>query len=104
LGLEDAFKCLTSRKSRNDVTGVLLLSDGWDNGYFNGDINNVKKFQKKWENHLKNEEFTLHCFGYGNDHDSTLMEFISSSYNGNFYYVKDLDTISDVFIDCLGLL
>jgi len=95
---------MLNRKSKNDVTGVLLLSDGCDNTNFHKDTNNVTKFQKKWENKLKNEEFTVHCFGYGNGHDSNLMEFISNSYNGNFYYVKDLDTISDVFIDCLGLL
>ena len=103
-GLENAFELMTKRKSRNDITGVLLLSDGEDNSYFKNDTSKVTIFQQAWAERLKNEEFTIHCFGYGNKHDSTLMEFISNTYNGNFYYIKDLETVSDVFIDCLGLL
>merc|ERR1712170_158645 len=79
-GLDTCFNSVIQRKTRNQVTGVLLLSDGQDNQYFNND----------------------HSFGYGDDHDETLLNKIAQKRGGNFYYVQDIELVSDNFIDCLG--
>lgn len=100
-GLERCFQLILDRKTKNEVTGVFLLSDGQDNCYFQ-DHSKINVFYDKWSKEMKNEDFTVHTFGYGNNHDDDLMNKIAKKWNGNFYYVKDLDTIFDVFVDCMG--
>ena len=41
-------------------------------------------------------------FGYGNDHDSELMTWISDKKDGNFYFIEDVKKVGVCFIDCLG--
>lgn len=53
---------------------------------------------------MSKDPFTLHSFGYGDDHDANLLEQISKKQKGNFYYVQDIELVSDNFIDCLGSL
>jgi len=101
-GLETCFNSVINRKTRNQVTGVLLLSDGQDNQYFNNDHTLVDGFFEKWDGKLKNDPFVLHSFGYGDDHDETLLNKIAQKRGGNFYYVQDIELVSDNFIDCLG--
>jgi len=101
-GLETAFKTMIERQTRNQITGVLLLSDGQDNQYFRKGGPIVDKFFKKWEDKMSKDEFTLHSFGYGDDHDENLLDDIAKKKGGNFYYVQDLELVSDSFVDCLG--
>ena len=48
--------------------------------------------------------FTINTFGFGNDHDSTLMTWISDQKDGNFYFVEKVEDVGICFIDCLGQL
>jgi len=101
-GLERTFKCMHERESKNQVTGVLLLSDGQDNKYFRKGGAIVDKFFKKNTDKYGKDDFTLHTFGYGKDHDEDLLEQISQKGNGKFYYVHDIELVSDNFVDCLS--
>jgi len=101
-GLQSAFEGMLNRKSKNQVTGVLLLSDGQDNQYFKKGGAIVDAFFETWSSKLKDHEHTVHTFGYGDDHDETLLDQIAKCKGGNFYYVKDLELVSDNFVDCLG--
>jgi len=46
--------------------------------------------------------YTIHTFGFGNDHDSKLMTSLSDLKDGKFYFVEKLDTVDECFVDCLG--
>lgn len=100
-GISDAYKVMLKRKTRNQITGVQLLSDGKDNCLFEKH-STVDEFFDCWENEIKNEEYSLHTFGYGKSHDESLMDIISKKCGGNFYYIQDIETVSETFIDCLG--
>ena len=49
-------------------------------------------------------DYSIHTFGYGSDHDPELMTKLAEEKNGSFYYIEDLTTVDEAFIDCLGLL
>jgi hypothetical protein len=51
---------------------------------------------------LKTQNFTVHTFGFGNDHDPVLMDGIAKLRDGAFYYVQRLDTVDEHFVDALG--
>ena len=67
-GLELALKTIRDRKRANEVTSVFLLSDGQD-----------RSSEAAFKERLKRGEnqeigvFTIHSFGFGNDHDEELM-------------------------------
>ena len=46
--------------------------------------------------------FTIHTFGFGNDHDPNLMTDICNLRDGNFYFIEDLDKLTENFVDALG--
>jgi len=41
----------------------------------------------------KLDTYSLHTFGYGNDHDEKLMSNIALLKRGYFYYVENLNTV-----------
>lgn len=48
------------------------------------------------------EAFTIHSYGFGEDHDPQMMNQISQLKDGNFYYVEKLEQVDEMFIDALG--
>lgn len=99
LGLEFALEILRRRRTKNAVSSILLLSDGLDN-----DDNPLLLSTIALEKIPVEGHFTINTFGYGNDHDSSLMLGISNLKGGSFYYIDKVDIIEDCFIDCLGAL
>ena len=90
---------LKARCTRNDVASMLLLSDGQHNtsdisidGMFDGDTM------------AAGTEYTLHAFGYGDDHDSKLMQAMSERKQGNYYFVNDIAKVNECFADCMGMI
>jgi len=45
---------------------------------------------------------TIHTFGYGSDHDPTLLKAIAEKGNGVYFYVEKPEEIPEAFADCLG--
>ena len=73
-----------------------MLTDGVDN-----------RRRSVVELSLKNLEvdplsFTISCFGFGDDHDEDLLLHISNLRDGNFYYIKHLNTVDEAFADAFG--
>ena len=85
------------RKYKNPITSVFLLSDGQDQVSYS-----LKTIQDTL-NSIE-ESFTVHSFGFGRDHDADLMRDIAKTRGGNFYFVDDLQTIDECFLDAIGLL
>ena len=63
-GLELGLKTIRDRKQANEVTSIFLLSDGQDRGA----EHTFRERLKKEENQNLNV-FSIHSFGFGNDHD-----------------------------------
>lgn len=91
-GIADAYKVMLKRITKNQITGIILLGDGKDNCLFS-DKSNIDEFFDNWDPNIKNEEYSLHTFGYGKAHDGELMDKISKKCGGNFYYVQDIEKV-----------
>ena len=94
-GMRIALRILNERRYKNPVSSVFLLSDGLDKKAISG----VKALLDAQES---NDNFTIHSFGYGNDHDPELMSTIAKYKDGNFYFVEELETVEECFADALG--
>ncbi|CAD8200820.1 unnamed protein product [Paramecium octaurelia] len=90
---EIAFRQLKGRKYRNTVSSVFLLSDGQDN---------VATQQIQIQLQQLDEEFTMHTFGFGQDHDAAMMTSICNLKNGSFYFVQNISLLDEFFVDALG--
>jgi len=103
-GIRDAFDVLLARKEVNEITSIFFLSDGSDTcGNNSTDIVNLIKYYDAQMN-LKNMDYKINSFGYGNDHDEEVLCSMSAHKNGSFFYIKDLKLVDECFIECLGNL
>ena len=96
-GMIQAFEVMKKRKTKNSVTSIFLLTDGQDDSK-EAEI----RVQQELESRDLKDPFTIHTFGFGNDHDPQTMRDIAKLKDGNFYYVKDLTVVDECFVDALG--
>ena len=89
-------------KSNSDKfisSAIILLSDGVDNRMNHIEIGNGLKALTKETNLLG---FTLHAFGYGNDHDPKIMNSLATIRDGSFYFVQEYKKVAEYFVNVLG--
>jgi Mg-chelatase subunit ChlD len=98
-GMLQGFKVLTQAESRNAVSSVLLMTDGLANEGITSVEGMVKALQAV-KTDLPNT--TLYTFGYGADHNATLLKGLSEAGGGMYYFIESIDTIPQYFADCLG--
>jgi uncharacterized protein YegL len=99
-GLESSFSLIQSRKVPNQITSVILLSDGVDNNVDSA-MTRLNALFTKYRPKITTG-FVIHTFGYGSDHQADLMNSMASTTNGGFYFVEQEKTIPQAFSDCLG--
>lgn len=97
--IENVQSLLASRQSRNQVCSVFFLSDGQHN---QGPISQEIMFGEDYKK--AKSEYTLHTFGYGDDHDAALMQGMAERKSGNYYFVHDVKRVDECFVDCLGMV
>lgn len=98
-GLKRALKLLIRRKRSNMVSSIFLLSDGNDNFELYGLKSVLKEYGKAAG------DFSLSCFGYGDDHNPEMLIDLSSKRGGgSFYYVNEMISVDEAFVDSLALL
>lgn len=103
-GFSSAFELIKKRREVNDITSVLLLSDGVDTmGNTMPDFVRIVKDFKAFAGE-KRLDCKINTLGYGADHDEEVLSYFSNETQGNFYYVKDAEQISSVVIDAVGAL
>jgi len=95
LGMMHAFQVLQQRRYINPITSLFLLSDGLDAGAH-------QRVKKSLADYHIQDDITINTFGFGSDHDPKLMSDIADLRDGNFYFVEQLDTVDEAFVDCLG--
>ena len=49
-----------------------------------------------------NMTYSVNTFGFGSDHDSSMLSQIAFAGNGTYYYIADETDIGTTFSDCLG--
>ena len=97
-GLEIAINVIKKNCNNENVSSILLLSDGQDN-YLN-DIQLAESFKNLTKG--LGLSFTLNTFGYGKDHDAKIMNKLSSIRDGSFFYVENYKKITEYFVSILG--
>ncbi|KAH3765500.1 von Willebrand factor, type A [Pelomyxa schiedti] len=92
-GLSKAIQVLEKRTYTNPVTAVMLLTDGQD--YLTTDVAKTLFSQTT-------VQFSLYTFGYGPDHDATLLSSLAELGHGMFYYIENDSKVEEAFARCLG--
>ena len=101
--LETAVRMLKDNYSSGErIASIIFLSDGQDI-YEKSQV--VPKFKKLISNRtLSNYTFTLHTFGYGNDHDPNLLLELAKAKGGGFFFIKQLSDVQDAYLYIFGSL
>lgn len=81
----------------NPVRSVLILTDGLAN---NG-VTSVPKIVQLVKGSLE-PNVNIFTFGYGSDHNEDMLREISEVGGGVYYFVQNVDGVSQAFADCLG--
>jgi uncharacterized protein YegL len=93
-GMNEALEVLSSRKTKNPVTSVFLLTDGIDSS----DLRQKKIVAKQ----MKDLGASLFVYGFGNDHDSQHLKAIADAGEGTFTFIEQSDMVIDAFGGALG--
>jgi len=93
-GLGLGLQMLAARKTKNPVTSVLLLTDGQDGGALSQVSQLVKTSLPPGS--------SIHCFGFGSDHDAKVLSSIAETARGTFTYIEAISTVGEAFAGCLG--
>jgi hypothetical protein len=101
-GVRAALHVLADRKKINQITSIMLLSDGVDNS--TATVNQrsmaaIQEFKPKIQ-----DSFKMHTYGYGTDHDSRVMNLLAELTRGNFYIIENEAKVSEAFSNCMGEL
>nr|XP_019707277.1 E3 ubiquitin-protein ligase WAV3-like [Elaeis guineensis] len=89
-GLSAGIRILKERRLRNPVASIILLSDGIDTMGLPPSARSVGP---------------IHTFGFGANHDPTIMHAVAEATGGTFSFVEEEAAVSDAFAACLaGLL
>ena len=101
--LETAVGMLKGNYSSGErIASIILLSDGQDI-YEKSQV--VPKFKNLISNRtISNYTFTLHSFGYGEDHDEDLMVELAKTKGGSFFYIRQLSDVQDAYLAIYGSL
>ena len=94
--IRTAQNALGNRLTSNPVSAMFLLSDGKHNV---GQCNMSTLFGGG-----HGPLYTLHTYGYGDDHDAHLMQSMAQSKGGNYYFISDINRVDECFMDSLGLV
>lgn len=108
-GLRKGAKLMEDRREKNPVASIILLSDGQDTYT----VNSLGGNQHQPDYHLllplsiHNENSSsfripVHTFGFGADHDASLMHSISEISGGTFSFIETESVIQDAFAQCIG--
>lgn len=117
-GLRKGVKVIEDRKEKNPVSSIILLSDGQDtytlssaaggggagNQQANTDYRSLLPYsiRRGGGGGGVGQRIPVHAFGFGTDHDSTLMHSISDISGGTFSFIEAESVIQDAFAQCIG--
>ncbi|XP_010504301.1 PREDICTED: uncharacterized protein LOC104781346 isoform X1 [Camelina sativa] len=92
-GLRKGAKVMEDRRVRNSVASIILLSDGQDTYTMNHPDPSYR---------LKLPQIPVHSFGFGSDHDASVMHSVSELSGGTFSFIESESVIQDALAQCIG--
>ena len=98
-GLQLGLKVLQDRRVVNNLSALFLLSDGRDT-CGNDPLARCRKTLSAGQR--QGGGVLVHTFGFGNDHDSTLMSAVAEEGGGGFQYVEQVEGIAGAFATSFG--
>lgn len=111
-GLRKGAKVMEERRVKNPVASIVLLSDGRDtytryaeNSYGENQTNLNYELLLPLSflgNDRSGPRIPVHTFGFGTDHDASLLHSISEMSGGTFSFIETEATIQDAFAQCIG--
>ncbi|KAG2326421.1 hypothetical protein Bca4012_035385 [Brassica carinata] len=103
-GLRKGVKVMEERRDKNPVASVILLSDGRDTYTMNQPDPNYKLLLPLSMHGCESKRFQIpvHCFGFGSDHDASLMHSVSEASGGTFSFIESESVIQDALAQCIG--
>ncbi|MFS7968324.1 putative transcription factor C2H2 family [Helianthus anomalus] len=105
-GLRKGSKVMKDRREKNPVTSIILLSDGQDTYTASGSWDSSSGVDRNGSNQRllvpQCIDVPVHAFGFGADHDATLMHSISETSGGTFSFIETESVIQDAFAQCIG--
>merc|ERR1712137_1020248 len=99
-GLEAGLKLIPTDVDNKTVVSTLLMTDGHANvgeKTAAGMIGIIRKLQQQGLGRS-----TVNTFGFGKDHNATMLKEISDAAEGMYYFIENADSIATSFADCLG--
>ncbi|KAG6389749.1 hypothetical protein SASPL_151222 [Salvia splendens] len=105
-GLRKGAKIMEDRHESNPVASIILLSDGQDTYTVNSNAGS-QNYQLLLPLSICPDEASgfkipVHAFGFGADHDASLMHSISEISGGTFSFIETESVIQDAFAQCIG--
>ncbi|KAL8166848.1 hypothetical protein V2J09_008347 [Rumex salicifolius] len=111
-GLRIGAKVMEERRAKNPVGSIILLSDGQDtftcyaHNYSDGyatklDYQLLLPFSLLGDDRF-GSRIPVYTFGFGKDHDASLLHAISELSGGTFSFIETEETIQDAFAQCIG--
>ncbi|CAF1772953.1 unnamed protein product [Brassica napus] len=102
-GLMKGAKVLIERRFKNSVSSIVLLSDGQDTYTMTSPTgSNTKGADYKTLLPKEVNRIPVHAFGFGADHDASLMHSIAENSGGTFSFIESETVIQDAFAQCIG--
>lgn len=110
-GLAQGAKELAKRTQKNDVASILLFTDGLVNVGPNSAPQIIRAAKEAStakpvddNNNSTDTQLpgTINTFGFGGDHDATLLRALAESGSGVYYYIENASKITESFADCFG--
>lgn len=99
-----AIQILQDEKSPNEVRTIFLLTDGHAN-MGTSQPEQLLQLTRSWLGGKSDGSppISMHSFGYGQDHNSTLLQQMAEcSPGGTYYFVENDSNVSSAFGDALG--
>lgn len=92
----------TAARAPEDITAVLLLTDGHANHGIT-DVDGILSGLEGCLHSVAPAKPTVFSFGYGPDHNADLLRAVADKgNNGQYYFVETNEDVAQAFADCLG--
>eukprot|EP01126_Amoeba_proteus_P037236 TRINITY_DN3832_c0_g2_i6.p1 TRINITY_DN3832_c0_g2~~TRINITY_DN3832_c0_g2_i6.p1 ORF type:complete len:692 (-),score=164.16 TRINITY_DN3832_c0_g2_i6:169-2244(-) len=105
IGFRDAESIITQMYSDNPTDGARNTGSsrfGYGTRYQAAEPEPEPKLEPERPTSSGKLPCTVNTFGFGQDHEASLLQKISEAGNGMYYFIQNKDLIAEAFVDCLG--
>merc|ERR1719401_1999487 len=91
-----------TRGEQDFVRSIFLLTDGLANLGITGKDALASAAQASLQEMHPHHPASIHCFGFGSDHDANMLRSVAEKGGGSYFYIKNEDMIATEFAGALG--